>query len=121
MPYHKVLDKLKELARGKNDIGTTGKGIGPCYTDKFERCGIRVCDLINKEVFEEKLKSNLEVKNKYITQVLGGEALDFAEIYREYSKYAEKIAPFARIKLSISTSVISTSFADPASSSNAIT
>ena len=96
MPYHKVLDKLKELARGKNDIGTTGKGIGPCYTDKFERCGIRVCDLINKEVFEEKLKSNLEVKNKYITQVLGGEALDFAEIYREYSKYAEKIAPFVK-------------------------
>ena len=96
MPYHKVLDKLKELARGKNDIGTTGKGIGPCYTDKFERCGIRVCDLINKEVFEEKLKSNLEVKNKYITQVLGGEALDFEEIYREYSKYAEKIAPFVK-------------------------
>ena len=96
MPYHKVLDKLKELARGKNDIGTTGKGIGPCYTDKFERCGIRVCDLINKEVFEEKLRSNLEAKNKYITQVLGGEALDFEEIHREYSKYAEKIAPFVQ-------------------------
>ena len=57
MPYHKVLDKLKEKARGKNDIGTTGKGIGPCYTDKFERCGIRVCDLIDKEVFKEKLIS----------------------------------------------------------------
>ena len=96
MPYHKVLDKLKELARGKNDIGTTGKGIGPCYTDKFERSGIRVCDLINKEVFEEKLRSNLEAKNKYITQVLGGEALDFEEIHREYSKYAEKIAPFVQ-------------------------
>ena len=96
MPYHKVLDKLKEKARGKNDIGTTGKGIGPCYTDKFERCGIRVCDLINKEVFEEKLKSNLEMKNKYITAVLGGEALNYDEIYSQYSKYAEKIAPFVR-------------------------
>ena len=96
MPYHITLDKLKEKARGKNDIGTTCKGIGPCYTDKFERSGIRVCDLINKEVFEEKLRSNLEAKNKYITQVLGGEALDFEEIHREYSKYAEKIAPFVQ-------------------------
>ena len=62
MPYHKVLDKLKEKARGKNDIGTTGKGIGPCYTDKFERSGIRVCDLIDEEVFKEKLKENIEFK-----------------------------------------------------------
>ena len=95
-PYHKELDGLAEEARGDNKIGTTKKGIGPCYTDKFERSGIRVCDLINKEVFEEKLRSNLEAKNKYITQVLGGEALDFEEIHREYSKYAEKIAPFVQ-------------------------
>ena len=46
MPYHITLDKLKEKARGKNDIGTTCKGIGPCYTDKYERSGIRVCDLV---------------------------------------------------------------------------
>ena len=85
MPYHKVLDKLKEKARGKNDIGTTGKGIGPCYTDKFERCGIRVCDLIDKEVFKEKLKENIEMKNKYIVNVLGGEALSFDEIYDVYA------------------------------------
>ena len=96
MPYHKVLDKLKEKARGKNDIGTTGKGIGPCYTDKFERCGIRVCDLIDKEVFKEKLKENIEMKNKYIVNVLGGEALSFDEIYEEYSKYGEKLKPFVK-------------------------
>ena len=96
MPYHKVLDKLKEKARGKNDIGTTGKGIGPCYTDKFERCGIRVCDLIDKEVFKEKLMANIEMKNKYIVNVLGGEALNFDEIYDEYSKYGEKLKPFVR-------------------------
>ena len=96
MPYHKILDKLKEQARGKNDIGTTGKGIGPCYTDKFERCGIRVCDLINKEVFKEKLISNIELKNDYITKILGGEALNFDEIYEEYSKYAEKLKPFVK-------------------------
>lgn len=96
MPYHKVLDKLKEKARGKNDIGTTGKGIGPCYTDKFERCGIRVCDLIDKEVFKEKLKDNIEMKNKYIVNVLGGEPLSFEEIYEEYSNYGEKLKPFVK-------------------------
>ena len=96
MPYHKILDKLKEQARGKNDIGTTGKGIGPCYTDKFERCGIRVCDLIDKEVFKEKLSENIEMKNKYIVNVLGGEALNFDEIYEEYSKYGERLKPFVR-------------------------
>ena len=96
MPYHKVLDKLKEKASGKNDIGTTGKGIGPCYTDKFERCGIRVCDLIDKEVFKEKLKDNIEMKNKYIVNVLGGEPLSFEEIYEEYSNYGEELKPFVK-------------------------
>ena len=96
MPYHKILDKLKEQARGKNDIGTTGKGIGPCYTDKFERCGIRVCDLIDKEVFKEKLSENIEMKNKYIVNVFGGEALNFDEIYEEYSKYGERLKPFVK-------------------------
>lgn len=96
MPYHKVLDKLKEKARGKNDIGTTGKGIGPCYTDKFERCGIRVCDLIDKEVFKEKLKDNIEMKNKYIVNVLGGEPLSFEEIYEDYSNYGEELKPFVK-------------------------
>lgn len=96
MPYHKVLDKLKEQARGKNDIGTTGKGIGPCYTDKFERCGIRVCDLIDSEVLKEKLMSNIEMKNKYIVNVLGGEPLNFDEIYEEYTKFGEMMRPFVK-------------------------
>ena len=94
MPYHKVLDRLKEKARGKNDIGTTGKGIGPCYTDKFERCGIRMCDLMHEEVFTEKLKENMEMKNAYITKVLGGEALSFDEILKEYLEYGKKLRPF---------------------------
>lgn len=96
MPYHKVLDKLKEKARGKNDIGTTGKGIGPCYTDKFERCGIRVCDLMHEDVFTEKLRENIEMKNAYITKVLGGEALNFDEILKEYLGFAEKLRPFVQ-------------------------
>ena len=94
MPYHKVLDRLKEKASGKNDIGTTGKGIGPCYTDKFERCGIRMCDLMHEEVFTEKLKENMEMKNAYITKVLGGEALSFDEILKEYLEYGKKLRPF---------------------------
>lgn len=94
MPYHKVLDRLKEKARGKNDIGTTGKGIGPCYTDKFERCGIRMCDLMHEDVFTEKLKENIEMKNAYITKVLGGEALNFDEILKEYLEFGKKLKPF---------------------------
>jgi adenylosuccinate synthase len=94
MPYHKILDGIKEKARGKKDIGTTGKGIGPCYTDKAERSGIRVCDLMHKEVFEEKLKDNVETKNDIITKVFGGDALDFESMYNEYLAYAERIRPF---------------------------
>lgn len=96
MPYHKILDQLKEKARGKNDIGTTGKGIGPCYTDKFERCGIRVCDLMHEDVFAEKLRENIEMKNAYITKVLGGEALNFDEILNDYSEFAKKLRPFVQ-------------------------
>ncbi len=94
MPYHKILDKLKEKARGKNDIGTTGRGIGPCYTDKFERCGIRVCDLMHENVFKEKLQQNIEAKNAYITKVLGGEPLNYDEILNEYLELAKKLRPF---------------------------
>ncbi|MBB6625380.1 adenylosuccinate synthase [Clostridium gasigenes] len=96
MPYHKTLDILKEKARGKNDIGTTGKGIGPCYTDKYERCGIRVCDLLHTEVFEEKLRFNIESKNAYITNVLGGEELNFDEIFNAYVKLGERLRPFVQ-------------------------
>lgn len=96
MPYHRVLDALKEKARGKNDIGTTGKGIGPCYTDKVERSGVRVCDLINNDVLKEKLQESLKAKNEIIAKVYEGEVLDFEEIYKEYSAYAERIKPFVR-------------------------
>ncbi|WP_039657878.1 adenylosuccinate synthase [Clostridium tyrobutyricum] len=96
MPYHKVLDGIKEKSRGKNDIGTTGKGIGPCYTDKMERSGIRVCDLMHREVFYNNLKNNLKIKNEIISKVYGGEKLNFDSIYKEYTVYAEKLAPFVR-------------------------
>jgi len=67
-PYHKKIDELAEVQRGSNDIGTTKKGIGPTYMDKTERIGIRICDLMKKDVFADKLKANLEVKNKYLKE-----------------------------------------------------
>ena len=94
LPYHVEIDKLSELKRGKGDIGTTKNGIGPCYMDKAERTGIRMCDFINPEVFREKLKFNLEVKNKIITAVYGGAPLDFDAVYNEYCEYAKQLAPF---------------------------
>lgn len=96
MPYHRILDSLKERSRGKNDIGTTGKGIGPCYTDKVERCGIRICDLINPVVFKEKLQENINSKNEILDKIYNEEPLDFNEIYNEYSAYAKKLTPFVQ-------------------------
>lgn len=94
-PYHKELDGLAEEARGDNKIGTTKKGIGPCYMDKTERSGIRVCDLMNKEVFAKKLKLQIEAKNKIVTGVYEKEAMfDFDEIYNEFIVYAEKMKPY---------------------------
>lgn len=94
-PYHKELDGLAEDARGDNKIGTTKKGIGPCYMDKTERSGIRVCDLMNKEVFAKKLKLQVEAKNKIVTGVYEKEAMfDFEEIYNEFVVYAEKMKPY---------------------------
>lgn len=94
-PYHKELDGLAEEARGDNKIGTTKKGIGPCYMDKTERSGIRVCDLMNKEVFANKLKLQVEAKNKLVTGIYGKDPMfDFDEIYNEFIVYAEKMKPY---------------------------
>ena len=91
-PYHKELDALAEEARGANKIGTTKKGIGPCYMDKTERSGIRICDLMDKDVFAKKLKLQVDAKNKLVQGVYGKEAMfDFETIYNEYLGYAEKI------------------------------
>jgi len=88
MPYHKVLDELQEKSRGDNSIGTTKRGIGPTYADKTERCGIRMCDLIDEKIFREKVKSNLEIKNLIIEKVYGGERLNADKIIEEYLGYA---------------------------------
>lgn len=94
MPYHKILDGLSEKGRGKADIGTTGKGIGPCYTDKAERSGLRMCDLLHPQVFAERLKAAVDVKNDIITKVYGGTPVDYDEIYKTYMEYAEQLKPY---------------------------
>lgn len=93
-PYHRVLDKLRE-EKGTNKIGTTGRGIGPCYSDKVSRCGIRFADLLNPAVFKIKLKDNLKEKNEIFSKVYHFETFSFQDIYKEYSGYAKKLKEFA--------------------------
>jgi adenylosuccinate synthase len=94
MPYHKVLDALSEEKKGSLDIGTTRKGIGPCYTDKYERTGIRVCDLLSREQFRKKALENIQHKNEIITKIYGGEPLDSSEIIEKYLAYADRMRPY---------------------------
>lgn len=91
MPYHRLLDELQENLRGSGEIGTTRRGIGPAYTDKIERCGIRMSDFIDPFVFADKVRANLAVKNEIIVKVYGGTALNAEDIIREYAEYAEKL------------------------------
>jgi len=91
MPYHVELDGLKEEARGENKIGTTKRGIGPCYSDKIARCGIRAVDLLDMEAFARKLKINLDEKNELFTKIYGVEAMDFDTILADFKEYADKI------------------------------
>ena len=96
MPWHITLDGLSEKFRGNSDIGTTKRGIGPCYMDKTERSGIRICDLMDKEVFAKKLKGQVDAKNKIVKGVYDKEAdmFNYDEIYAEFMEYAEKLRPF---------------------------
>ncbi len=93
-PYHKKLDLLIEKQKGNSMIGTTGRGIGPCYTDKVARDGIRVAELLHKEHFKEKLKKTVEEKNRLFVDLYKDEPVSWEEIYEEYCVYAEKISPF---------------------------
>ena len=94
MPWHIVLDGLSEKFRGNSDIGTTKRGIGPTYMDKYERCGIRMYDLTHPEVFAQKARSTGALKNKIITAVYGGEAIDLDAVIREYTEYGKRLLPY---------------------------
>lgn len=93
-PYHKKIDELSELQRGGNDIGTTKKGIGPAYMDKTERVGIRICDLMKENVFAEKLKAILEIKNRYLKEIFGFEGYSYEEMLVKYLDYGKQIKPY---------------------------
>ncbi|MDJ0622591.1 MAG: adenylosuccinate synthase [Desulfocapsaceae bacterium] len=95
MPYHSKLDKTTEasLADGKK-IGTTGRGIGPCYVDKVGRRGIKIGDLEDTELFRDKLEANLEEKNFLFTKKFNVEPLDFIQIFDQFQEYAEKLVPY---------------------------
>ena len=94
LPYHNVIDGLMEEAKGDAKIGTTKNGIGPCYVDKMDRIGIRVCDFIDKEEFARKLKINLALKNDMIVKLYGGEPLDYDTLLEEYNGYADRLRPY---------------------------
>ena len=94
MPWHIALDGLSEKFRGNADIGTTKRGIGPTYMDKYERCGLRVYDLVHPEIFAEKAKTTGALKNKIITAVYGGEAFDLDAVIAEYIEYGKRLAPY---------------------------
>ncbi len=85
MPYHKLLDALYE--RGHTPIGTTGRGIGPAYYDKAARTGIRIVDLLDHDVLEERLRRNIEDKNQIIRKIYDAEELDVEAILEEYQRF----------------------------------
>lgn len=94
MPYHRLLDGLEEDARAENKIGTTKRGIGPCYMDKSARIGIRISDLLDPEEFALKLKSNILAKNNLLTKVYNAAPLEFQPIYEEYVRYGEQLRSY---------------------------
>lgn len=95
MPYHKALDLNQEAAlKSSKKIGTTGRGIGPCYGDKILRKGIKIGDLLDEDLFRDKLRDNVEEKNFLLTRRLNSEPVSFDAINRQFQLLAEKLAPY---------------------------
>lgn len=93
MPYHIKLDQVEEARKGANKIGTTLRGIGPAYMDKFARVGLRVADLLDEDGFADKLRRILDEKNNLLVKAYGAEPLDYASIRDAYLGYAERLRP----------------------------
>lgn len=93
MPYHLLLDGAMENLKGEHKIGTTKKGIGPCYTDKASRIGLRVGDLLDPDFFKTRLSEALEIKNLEL-KMYGLEPLNLEDVYNEYMGYAKKLQPY---------------------------
>ncbi len=96
MPYHKLLDQVTEQQAGVNRIGTTGRGVGPAYVDKFNRRGIRIVDLLDPDLLESKLRRNLEEKNALLQKIYGHSPLNIDQIIDEYLQFDRLIDPYVR-------------------------
>ena len=93
MPYHRLMDGIGDAQRGADKIGTTGRGIGPCYMDRDNRIGIRVCDLMDADEFGRKLRINLAAKNSELFSFYDHKPLSYEEILAEYLDYAARLRP----------------------------
>lgn len=96
MPYHKMLDKVSEDDQGEKKIGTTLRGIGPAYVDKYSRIGIRIVDLLDRDTFREKLRKNIKEKNRLLKNIYHAEELDEEKIINEYVEFDKKIDGFVK-------------------------
>ena len=94
MPYHKAIERARESARDAGAIGTTGRGIGPAYVDKFARSGVRVVDLLDRDLLARKLKASIEEKNAILKGVYGAELMNVGRIIEEYVEFDRKIDPY---------------------------
>jgi adenylosuccinate synthase len=101
MPVHKLLDGARERSRGDGKIGTTGRGIGPCYADKASRCGIRFAELIDPDVFRQRLENLLDLHNPILEKVYDVEPLDVDEVYEEFCGYADTLRPYVKDTVSV--------------------
>ena len=98
MPYHILLDTYREEEQGGVQIGTTKKGIGPCYEDKIARVGIRMIDLLNPEILREKIEKNLKIKNALFEKYFEKPILDVESIYHEYLKIGENLTKLSKME-----------------------
>ena len=106
MPYHKILDELIELRLGNNKIGTTKRGIGPCYADKIQRQGIRVQDLLDEDIFVEKVTSILKEKNEVLEKIYNHKPLNIEAVLKEFKPYKNIVEKFMTdTSLLISTAI----------------
>lgn len=96
MPYHKALDNAKEVLLGDKKIGTTGRGIGPCYEDKVARDGIKMGDLLSPDILKEKIEDNLKVKNLYIEKCIEGEPFDAEKVYDDLMALSDKLSVYIK-------------------------
>jgi adenylosuccinate synthase len=94
MPYHQEIDKAREEKKGKNKIGTTGRGIGPCYEDKATRRGIRFCDLLDLDIFKERVTNILEEKNFYLKHYFKTETIDPDLVIDQFLKIRDRLLPY---------------------------